>query len=88
MKYYWQNCGILGVCGFSHDWFYSYLSGRAQCVQVGGCLSDPLLIIHGIPQRSMIGVILFKYILMICIREGIMVSTTFVDDMKYGTALT
>ncbi len=48
--------------GLSSDvipWFKNYLSGRTQCVQAEGKLSDSLLIAKGVPQGSILGPLLF-----------------------------
>ncbi len=48
--------------GLSSDvipWFKNYLSGRTQCVQAEGKLSDSLLIAKGVPQGSVLGPLLF-----------------------------
>jgi len=42
-----------------HDWFQSYLSGRFQLVRCGGSSSTPTQLIRGVPQRSVLGPILF-----------------------------
>ena len=41
------------------DWFHSYLTGRRQCVSVGGTESNFLDIECGVPQGSILGPILF-----------------------------
>ena len=41
------------------DWFRSYLTGRRQCVSVGGTESNFLDIECGVPQGSILGPILF-----------------------------
>ncbi len=48
--------------GLSSDvipWFKNYLSGRTQCVQAEGKLSDSLQIAKGVPQGSVLGPLLF-----------------------------
>jgi hypothetical protein len=30
----------MGILGVSHKWFTSYLTNRAQCVDIGGTFSD------------------------------------------------
>ncbi len=48
--------------GLSSDvipWFKNYLSGRTQCVQAEGKLSDSLVIAKGVPQGSVLGPLLF-----------------------------
>ena len=48
---------IMGVK--NTDWFRSYLTGRRQCVSVGGIESDFLDMECGVPQGSILGPILF-----------------------------
>jgi len=48
-----------GVNGVAHDWFRSYLIGRHQYVRVRASQSSPVLMRYGVPQRSVLGPILF-----------------------------
>ena len=48
-----------GIRGVALDWFRSYLSGRQQCVAIGGSLSSFKPINIGVPQGSILGPILF-----------------------------
>ena len=49
-----------GFGGSVLKWFVSYLSNRAQSVKVGNSLSDPALLISGVPQGSVLGPALFS----------------------------
>ena len=48
-----------GIRGVALDWFASYLSYRKQYVSVNGHVSDYLDICRGVPQRSVLGPLLF-----------------------------
>jgi Reverse transcriptase (RNA-dependent DNA polymerase) len=48
-----------GVTGNNLEWFRSYLSGRTQCVDINGTLSDIRDIIMSVMQGSSLGPILF-----------------------------
>ena len=49
----------LGICGTALNWFQSYLSGRSQSVLINGTQSKPTSLVCGVPQRSVLGPILF-----------------------------
>ena len=48
------------ICGSALAWFKSYLSDRAQSVQIENCRSDPIALNFGVPQGSVLGPILFS----------------------------
>ena len=50
------------ISGTALDWFRSYLTGRSQCVMVGSSFSNTTLIYHGVPQGSVLGPVMFKYV--------------------------
>ena len=47
-----------GIRGIPLQWFESYLSNRKQYVSVNGHTSEELLVTHGVPQRSVLGLFL------------------------------
>ena len=48
-----------GIRGFTHTWISSWLSGRSQQVVLDGQASDPVPVLCGVPQGSVLGPILF-----------------------------
>ena len=52
MEYY-------GIRGSTHKWTNSWLSGRTQQVVLDGQASDPVPVLSGVPQRSVLGPVLY-----------------------------
>ena len=48
-----------GFRGAVNDWFRSYLTNRKQKVVINGFESDSKILLHGVPQGSVLGPILF-----------------------------
>jgi len=49
-----------GVRGIANDWFRSYLKGRVQFVKINSSSSENVCdILHGVPQGSILGPLLF-----------------------------
>ena len=49
----------VGLCDRSLEWFQSYLLGRQYKVLYNGTLSDPVSLVCGVPQGSILGPLLF-----------------------------
>ena len=48
-----------GVSGKALDWFKSYFTGRSQRIKLGNCLSSRSDLSFGLPQGSILGLLLF-----------------------------
>ena len=48
-----------GIRGLANNWFHSYLSNRQQYVSIDGITSGSKAILHGVPQGSVLGPLLF-----------------------------
>jgi hypothetical protein len=48
-----------GVRGITNCWFKSYLASRSQFVSISNCKSELKTILHGVPQGSVLGPLLF-----------------------------
>ena len=53
----------IGICDKELRWFTDYLTNRKQLVQLGGCSSDMASIDVGVPQGSLLGVLLFEILI-------------------------
>ena len=54
-----QQLRLYGIRGLPFEWLSSYLSNRAQCVQVANALSAKAKMPYGVPQGSILGPVLF-----------------------------
>ena len=50
----------IGVRGKALSWFSNYLKNRKQTVMINETVSDPLFVLFGVPQGSVLGPILFN----------------------------
>ena len=48
-----------GIRGSTHKWITSWLSERSQKVVLDGQASDPVLVLSGVPQGSVLGPVIF-----------------------------
>ena len=52
-----------GTRGIAKDWFVTYLSNRKQFFSFNNILSHQLTLLYSIPQGSVLGPLLFLYML-------------------------
>jgi len=69
-----------GFRGISNKWFYSYLNGRTQYVEINGVKSTLKDITHGVPQGSVLGPILFLLYINDLPKATSLFSSLFADD--------
>ena len=62
-------------------WLQDYLSGRSQAVTVGGETSDFLPVLSGVPQRSILGLLLFLIYLPDVVSSYTSCMNLFADDV-------
>ena len=64
-----------------HSWFESYLSNRKQYVECNNFKSDTKTITHGVPQGSILGLLLFIiHMNYFSISSDLLFSVLFADD--------
>ena len=50
----------LGTSTNTLNWFQSYLTGKEQITRVGISIFSPLVVVHGVPKRSILGPVSFS----------------------------
>ena len=78
----------MGIEGNLLDWIKSFLLNRSQSVMVNGFLSDPVYVMSGVPQGSVLGPLLFL-VLISDIDKDVLHSflSSFADDTRVGKSI-
>ena len=69
-----------GFCGQVNNWFGSYLRDRTQTVGLNNSYSQPRLIMHGVPQGSILGLLLFLVYINDVFLHCVVKSVLYTDD--------
>merc|ERR1712121_541030 len=73
----------LGITGKVGVWINEFLTGRYQRVSANGLLSDSAKVISGIPQRTVLGPILFIIMIIYLFKDlRYSVASKYADDTK------
>lgn len=73
----------IGISSSSVAWFTSYLTDRRQVVRINYELTDPLPVVSGVPQGSIVGPILFSiYVNDLPLAPRSCLTKSYADDTK------
>ena len=73
-----------GIRGIAHDWFFSYLQNRKQCVEFDNVTSTVIDMKCGVPQGSNLGPLLFLiYIYDLAYVSPELFAVLFADDSNF-----
>lgn len=73
----------IGISSSSVAWFTSYLTDRRQVVRINYELTDPLPVVSGVPQGSIVGPILFSiYVNDLRLAPRSCLTKSYADDTK------
>nr|VZI04538.1 unnamed protein product [Spirometra erinaceieuropaei] len=81
------NLSRIGVRGNLLKWIENFLIGRSQTVRLGGQQSAEVTGTSGVPQGSVLGLILFLIYIDVCIHELDCDTAMCVDDKKLWNAI-